>query len=193
MKKTTLITLALTALFAMGAQAATWTIDTGHSSVNFKVRHMMVSKVSGSFAGFSGTLEFDAENPLDASVNAEIQVATVDTNDEKRDGHLVSADFFDAENHPTMTFRSTGLKADGDDWILLGELTMLGKTRPIELELEYNGEVADPWGNVRAGFSAEGEIDRRDYEMTWNKSMDKGGIVVGNEVELELEIEAIKQ
>lgn len=193
MMKRILTTLALTALLAVGAQAATYTIDTSHSSVNFKVRHMMVSKVSGSFAGFTGSIEFDPEAITGSSVNAEIDMATVDTNDEKRDQHLVSADFFDVAAHPTMTFRSTGVKADGDDWILMGELTLLGVTKPVELELEYSGEVNDPWGNVRAGFSAEGKIDRSDFGMTWNKSMDKGGIVVGNEVEIELEIEAIRQ
>jgi polyisoprenoid-binding protein YceI len=192
-KKTILAALALTALSAVGAQAATYAIDAAHSSVNFKVRHMMVSKVNGSFTGFDGTIEFDAAAPAGGSVVAEIDVATVDTNDEKRDEHLASADFFDVATFPKMTFRSTGLKADGDAWLLAGDLTLHGVTRPVELALEFNGEITDPWGGVRAGFTAEGAIKRSDFGMTWNKAMDKGGLVVGDEVAVSLEIEAIRQ
>jgi len=191
-KRTTLLTLGLI-LLAVGANAATYNIDASHSSVSFKVRHMMISKVTGTFTGFSGSVEFDPGTPESGSVEAVIDMATVDTNDEKRDEHLRSPDFFNVETYPEMIFKSTGVKADGDDFVITGELTLMGVTKPVELALEFNGEIDDPWGNTRAGFSAEGKIDRRDFGMSWNKSMDKGGIVVGNDVSITLEIEAIKQ
>jgi polyisoprenoid-binding protein YceI len=180
-------------VLAAGAQAATYAIDQAHSSVSFKVRHMMVSKVNGVFESFSGTLEFVEGEPQDWSVEAAIDVASIDTSDAKRDEHLRSADFFDAENHPEMTFKSTGVEAGGDGYVLTGDLTLMGVTKPVELALEFNGEIEDPWGNTRAGFSASGKLDRRDFGISWNKTMDKGGIVVGNEISIALEIEAIKQ
>lgn len=192
-KKTTLATLLGLLVLAAGAQAATYEIDASHSSVSFKVRHMMVSKVTGVFETFSGTLDFVEGDPGAWSVAAVIDMASVNTNDAKRDEHLRSPDFFDVEGHPEMVFKSTGVKADGGDYVLAGELTLMGVTRPVELELEFNGEIDDPWGNTRAGFSASGKLDRRDFGMSWNKTMDKGGIVVGNEVSFELEVEAIKK
>ena len=192
--KMRVVTLALGLLvLAAGAQAATYAIDASHSSVSFKVRHMMVSKVVGNFDTFSGTLEYEEGKPQDWSVEAVIDMATVYTNDDKRDEHLRSPDFFDVETHAEMTFRSTGVRADGDDYVLMGELTLMGVTRSVELELEPNGEITDPWGNHRAGFTAEGKLDRRDFGMSWNKTMDKGGIVVGNGISIFLEIEAVKQ
>ena len=197
-KRTTVLTaLGLLVLAAgapiPGAQAADYVIDASHSSVSFKVRHMMVSKVSGTFDSFSGSATFVEGDPGSWSVEAVIDMASVNTNDEKRDDHLRNPDFFDVETHPEMTFRSTGVEADGDDYVLKGELTLMGVTKPVELELEFNGEIADPWGNQRAGFSAEGKLDRRDFGIVWNKSMDKGGIVVGNEVSIDLEMELIRQ
>ncbi|MBC8424915.1 YceI family protein [bacterium] len=185
-------TLALLVLTA-GAQAATYAIDNSHSSVSFKVRHMMVSKVTGVFESFSGTVEFVQGDPKAWSVEAVIDVATINTNDGKRDDHLRSPDFFDVETHPEMSFKSTGVEVDGGDYVLTGEFTMMGVTRPVELELEFNGEIEDPWGNTRAGFSASGKLDRRDFGMSWNTAMDKGGIVVGNDISIELEIEAVRQ
>lgn len=193
MRKTILMLAALAALTAGAAQAATFAIDASHSSVGFKVRHMMVSNVRGAFDQFEGTIEFDEAAMGEASVEAVIQVSSVDTADEKRDQHLVSADFFDAEQFPEMTFRSTALKQDGEAWMLHGELTLHGVTKPVTLELEYNGTIEDPWGNTRAGFSAEGKIDRRDFGITWNNTLDKGGLAVGNDVTIQLEIEAIKK
>ncbi|MBU0740922.1 YceI family protein [bacterium] len=193
--KKRIIALALLGLLvlAAGAQAATYAIDAAHSSVSFKVRHMMVSKVAGTFNTFSGTLEFEEGKPQGWSVEAVIDMASVNTNDAKRDEHLSSPDFFDVEKHPEMTFRSTGVEIDGDDYVLTGELTLMGVTRPVELALALNGEITDPWGDHRAGFSAEGKLDRRDFGMSWNKDMDKGGIVVGNDVSISLEIEAVRQ
>ncbi len=190
--RATLLALVLLAL-AGSAAAAAYDIDASHSSLTFKVRHMMVSKVSGRFEDFSGSMEFDAASPASWSVEATVRTASINTDDPKRDDHLRNPDFFDVETHPEMIFKSTGVEKDGDDYVLAGELTLMGVTKPVALELEFNGEVDDPWGNTRAGFSAEGEIDRRDFGMVWNKTMDKGGVVVGNTVEFELEIEAIKQ
>ncbi len=187
-----LATLGLLVL-AAGAQAATYKIDEAHSSVSFKVRHMMISKVTGVFESFTGSLEFAEGDPGDWTVEAVIDVASVSTNDTKRDEHLRSPDFFDVENHSEMSFRSTGVAADGGDYVLEGEFTLMGVTKPVKLELEFNGEIEDPWGNTRAGFSASGKLDRREFGMSWNKAMDKGGIVVGNDVSFELEIEAVKQ
>ena len=180
-------------LMAVGANAATYALDASHSSISFKVRHMMVSKVTGSFTGFTGSMEFAEGETGTWTVETAIDMATVDTNDEKRDEHLRSPDFFNVDAFPEMTFKSTGVKADGDDYVLTGALTLMGVTKPVELALEFNGVIEDPWGNTRAGFSADGKIDRRDFGMSWNKSMDKGGIVVGNDVSISLEIEAIKQ
>ncbi|HPF34766.1 MAG TPA: YceI family protein [Candidatus Krumholzibacteria bacterium] len=193
MRKILLLTALAALLTAGAAQAATYAIDASHSSVSFKVRHMMVSKVKGFFEDFEGTIEFDETNMKSAKVNAVIQMASVNTNDEKRDGHLRNEDFFDVAKYPTMTFTSTGVKQDGDDWLLMGDLTMHGVTKPVTLELEYNGTVEDPWGNTRVGFSAEGEIDRTEFGIVYNSTLDKGGLAVGNEVEIMLEIEAIKK
>lgn len=193
MRKTTILSLALILLLGGIAQAATFAIDASHSSVSFKVKHMMVSKVRGTFDAFEGTIEFEEGKPETWSANAVIQMASVNTADEKRDAHLINPDFFDAEQFPTMTFVTTGVEKDGDDWVLKGDLTLHGVTKPVELDLEFNGTIDDPWGNHRAGFSAEGKIDRREFGITWNNTLDKGGIAVGNDVEIAIEIEAIRQ
>ncbi len=193
MRKTMILTLALLMSLSAVAGAATYAIDAAHSSVGFKVKHMMVSKVRGNFDAFEGTVEFEEGKPETWSTTAVIQAASIDTDDEKRDGHLRNADFFDVETYPTLTFASTGVVADGDDWILKGDLTMHGVTLPVELEMEFNGSVDDPWGNHRIGFSAEGVIDRRDFGITYNSVLDKGGLAVGNDVTIQLEIEAIRQ
>ncbi len=187
-----LVTISATILLALPALAADWNLDTSHSSVTFEVRHMAIAKVKGGFGDFSGTITGEPGKPGTFSVEAVIQAASIDTGNEKRDEHLRSADFFDAATFPTITFRSTGVKMDGDEGTLTGELTMHGVTRPVEFELEYAGMVNDPWGNVRMGFSAEAEIDRRDFGLTWSKALETGGLVVGNEVEIELEIEVVQ-
>ena len=193
MRKITFLILATALLLGGAVQAATYTIDASHSSVGFKVKHMMVSKVRGTFDTFEGSVEFEDGAPADWSAGAVIQMASVNTSDEKRDAHLSGPDFFDAETYPTMTFVTTAVKPNGDDWTLVGDLTLHGVTKSVELELEYNGSVDDPWGNHRIGFSAEGVIDRGDFGITWNNALDKGGVAVGNEVTVSLEIEAIRQ
>jgi polyisoprenoid-binding protein YceI len=167
-------------------------IDVSHSHVGFTVRHMMVSKVRGGFTKFSGAIEF-AENALESSVEVEIEAASIDTHDERRDNHLRSADFFEVEAHPNLTFHSTGIKPTGEgEFELEGELTVRGVTRPVTLDVEQLGSVIDPYGKERIGFSAKTEIDRDDFGVNFNMALEAGGFVVGNRVTLELEVEAIR-
>jgi polyisoprenoid-binding protein YceI len=175
-----------------GYVAGSWTIDPLHSEVGFSVRHMMVSKVRGKFAKFSGEL-VTAENPLASSVTAEIDLSSIDTGAEQRDGHLRSPDFFDTDNHPVMTYRSTGIRAKGDGYVLDGELTLKGITRQVPLHLEINGFGPDPYGGTRAGFTATAEINRQDFGVNWNAAMETGGVVVSDKVNIHLEIEAVLQ
>jgi polyisoprenoid-binding protein YceI len=172
-------------------QAGTWAIDPAHSEVGFSVRHMMVGKVRGRFTGFTGAIV--ATETGEASVTAEIDVATIDTQNAQRDEHIRSADFFDAATYPTMTFRSTGVRAHSGRTYLDGELTLHGVTRPITLDLEVGGVTRDPYGNLRAGFSATGELTRKDYGISIQMPMDGGGVVVGEKVQISLEIEAVHQ
>jgi polyisoprenoid-binding protein YceI len=168
-----------------GYTAGTWTIDPVHSEVGFSVRHMMVSKVRGRFTSFSGEIVTGAD-PLDSSVTAEIALDSIVTGQEQRDAHIRSADFFDVENHPTMTYRSTGVRAHGD-----GELTLKGVTKDVPLALELNGFGPDPYGGTRAGFTATAEISRSDFGITYNAAIEGGGVVVGDKVTIQLEIEAV--
>jgi polyisoprenoid-binding protein YceI len=173
-----------------GYVAGTWTIDSLHSEVGFSVRHMMVSKVRGKFTKFGGEL-VTADDVLGSSVTAEIDLASIETGSEQRDGHLRSPDFFDTENHPLMTYRSTGIRADGDDYVIDGELSLKGITRNVPLTLELNGFGPDPFGGTRAGFTATGEINRQDFGVTYTAAMETGGVVVGDKITVHLEIEAV--
>jgi polyisoprenoid-binding protein YceI len=173
-------------------EAGTWSIDTAHSSVEFVVRHLMMAKVRGSFTDFSGTIEIGA-SPEDSSVDVAIQVASVSTRDAQRDGHLTSADFFDAETHPTITFRSTAVRDQGGNrYAVEGDLTLLGTTKPVTLDLTYQGTARDPWGNDKAVFSAETEVDREEWGLTWNQALETGGVLVGKKAKIEIEVEAVK-
>lgn len=175
-----------------GYIAGTWNIDPVHSDIAFSIRHMMVSKVRGQFRTFEGQI-VTAENPLESSATATIDLASIDTGDANRDGHVRSADFFDVDNNKTMTFRSTGITAGGDGFVVDGELTLHGVTRPISLDVEANGFGPDAWGGTRAGFSATGEISRKDFGLEFNMPLDGGGVVLGDKVQLSLEIEAVLQ
>ena len=170
--------------------AGRWTIDPSHSDVSFSVRHLMVSKVRGSFGTFSGAIVV-AEDPLASSVEAEIDLSSIDTRDENRDAHLRSIDFFDVDTHRTMNYRSTAVRPDGNDFVVEGELTLRGTTRPVSLNLTFNGVSGDPWGGTRAGFSAETEISRRDFGIDFNMPLEGGGVVVGDKVKIQLEVEAV--
>jgi polyisoprenoid-binding protein YceI len=173
-----------------GYLAGTWDIDPVHSDVSFSVRHMMVSKVRGRFGAFSGEI-VTGESLTDSTVTASIDASSIDTNNEQRDGHIRSADFFDVENHPQWTFRSTGLRVDGDDFALDGDLTIKGVTRPVSLALEVNGFGPDAFGGTRAGFSASTTIDRNDFGVDIKMPLDGGGVVVSDKVQIFLEIEAV--
>ena len=168
-----------------------WNVDTSHSVVGFSARHLMISKVRGRFTDFSGTVTIP-EDPLQSTVEATVDLGSVSTGDDQRDAHLKSADFFNIEKHPHMTFTSTSLKADGDDYIMTGDLTVAGTTRTVDFELEFDGVEKDPWGGTRAGFSASTEISRKDWEMTWNVALETGGVLVGDKVKIELDVELVK-
>ena len=175
-----------------GYVTGTWQIDPAHSDVSFSVRHMMVSKVKGRFGTFSGTI-VTAENPLESSVTAEIDASTIDTNQEQRDNHIRSADFFEVEKYPTITFTSTSVEPKGDDFLVHGDLTIKGNTRSVPLKLEINGFGPDAFGGTRAGFTATTEISRKDFGVDIDMPMDGGGVVVGDKITITLEIEAVLQ
>jgi polyisoprenoid-binding protein YceI len=175
-----------------GYIAGTWTIDTAHSNVAFSVRHMMVSKVRGHFTRFEGEI-VTGTDPLASRVNVTIDLTSIDTANEQRDADLRSGNFFDVENHKQMTYRSTGVRAVADGFVVDGELTLRGVTRPVPLTLEVNGFTKDPFGATRAGCSAASELDRRDFGLTVNMAMDGGGVIVGEKIQVFIEVEAILQ
>jgi polyisoprenoid-binding protein YceI len=186
-------TLSLLALFIVSAaQAADYDVDASHSNVDFKIRHMM-SKVNGNFGKFTGTFSFDAKKPEAAKGVFTVEAASINTNNEKRDGHLKGDDFFNVGKFPTLTFNTTGFKKAGKGFAMSGDLTMLGVTKPVTFNVEYLGAGKDPWGNSKAGFSATGKINRKDFGMVWNKALDAGGVLLGEEVEITLNIEAAEK
>ncbi|MGD0882070.1 MAG: YceI family protein [Acidimicrobiales bacterium] len=171
----------------------TYPIDVSHSRLGFAVRHMAVSKVRGHFTEFAGTLEL-AENPVDSSISVTIQAGSVDTNDENRDNHLRTNDFFDAENHPTWTFTSTAIRPiSASEWNVDGDLTIRGVTKSVTLDATLEGVVKDPYGNHRVGFSATTSIEREDFGVSFNGVMEAGGVVVGKKVDIDIEVEAVLQ
>lgn len=171
---------------------ATWNLDTAHSEVQFKVRHMMVSNVSGYFRNFSGTLAAEADDLNDAQFDFEAQIDSIDTRQADRDGHLKSPDFFDAANHPALSFNSTSVQANGEDWIIKGDMTIRGTTLPIELKADYNGQAVDPYGQTKAGFEITGKISRKEFGLTWNAVTEAGSIVVSDDVKLSINAQFIK-
>ena len=173
-----------------GYAAGTWTIDPVHSAVGLSVRHMMISKVRGKCGVFSGDI-VTGESPLDSSVTATIDLSSIDTGNEDRDNHLRSADFFEVDAHKAMTFRSTRVRRDGEDYMVDGELTLKSITKPISLRLELGGFGPDPFGGTRAGFTAIGELKRSDFGVDFNAVLEAGGVVVGDRVDIYLEIEAV--
>ena len=171
-----------------------WAFDQMHSSVNFTVRHMVVSKVRGRFAKWDGTLAMDEKDPSGGSVDVAIDAASIDTGVDQRDGHLRSPDFFDVERYPTITYRSTRVEKAGAGALkVTGDLTMHGVTRPVVLDVEYAGSTKDPWGGERAGFSARAQIDRKDFGLTYNQLLETGGVLVGESVEIAIEAELVKK
>jgi polyisoprenoid-binding protein YceI len=175
----------------LGIETGRWNIDPTHSTVEWVVRHMMVAKVRGSFEKFEGFAEI-AEDVTQSRVEATIDATSFNSRDENRDRHVRSADFLDVEHYPTITFRSTGIEPRDDNFVLRGDLTIKGVTRPVELTLEFNGTSPDPYGGKRAGFSATGTISRKDFGIEWNAALETGGVVVGDTVTINLEIELVK-
>ena len=173
---------------------STWTIDTNHSEVGFKVKHLVISTASGKFTSFEGTLESDKEDFSDAKINFSADINSIHTGNEQRDGHLKSADFFDAANHPKLSFVSTQLlHKSGSDYTLKGNLTMRGVTKPVELAVEFGGIQKDFYANTVAGFELNGKINRQDFGLTWSAVTEAGGIVVSDEVKLHINAELIKK
>jgi polyisoprenoid-binding protein YceI len=169
----------------------TWNLDIAHTTIDFKVKHLMTARVRGGFKTFSGTIDV-AEPIEDSSVRVTIDAASIDTGAPDRDNHLRSADFLDAENYPTLEFTSSGVRETGSGYAVDGELTIRGETRPVTLDMEYSGVVQDPWGNEKAIFSASTKINREDWGLSWNAPLEAGGWLVGKEVTIEIEAEGAK-
>ena len=173
--------------------AGTYTIDESHTHVGFVARHLVVAKSRGEFSSFRGSVTI-GDDPLQSSVDVEIDMASVDTRDAKRDEHLRSADFFAVEQFPTMHYRSTGVRLGAKgDYVVSGELTVKDVTRPVELRVEFDGGITDPWGGSRAAFSASAEVNREDFGLTWNQALEGGGVVVGKTVTIQIDAEAVLQ
>ena len=178
---------------AIAGNRTTWTIDPSHSTVEFVAKHMMITTVKGRFAELEGTIVADEENFADSTVEVTMNAASIDTRSEQRDGHLRSPDFLDVESYPEVTFRSTRVEGTKDEFQLTGDLTIRGVTRPITLDVTFEGEGKDPWGGTRASFSAHGKFDRRDFGLTWNVALETGGILVSNEVKINIEAQVVLQ
>jgi polyisoprenoid-binding protein YceI len=188
------VSLSLADVSESRAEAEAYAIDPDHSQVIFKVKHMGISTVTGRFNLVEGSYTFDDKDVSNSSVETTIQTASINTNKQKRDDHLKSPEFLNVEKYPTITFKSREIKkGNGEDFTIVGDLTINGVTKEVELDAEYGGRATDPMGNERTAFTAETEIDRKDYGITWNKTLDSGGLVVGDEVKIELEVEGIKK
>ncbi|HLS90190.1 MAG TPA: YceI family protein [Limnochordia bacterium] len=171
-----------------------WVVDPTHTNVEFVVRHMMISSVRGRFSQVEGVIEGDPDDLTTGRFEATIDAASIDTRQEDRDQHLRSADFFDVENHPKITFKSTSVEKTGENqYKVTGDLTIRGTTRPVTLDVTYEGRGKDPWGNERIGLSAQGKINRKDFGLTWNAALETGGVLVSDEVRLEIHTEAVLQ
>jgi len=171
----------------------TWTIDASHSTVGFAVKHAVVATTRGTFTTYSGGATIDAEHPENSTAWLEIDADSVNTGNEQRDGHLKSADFWNAEAHPKITFKTTSAKADGANVITTGDLTIGEKTAPVDITWEFGGVAKDPWGNTKAGFEGSATINRKDWGISWNAALETGGLLISEKVKLVLEIEAAKE
>jgi polyisoprenoid-binding protein YceI len=174
------------------AEPARWNVDPEHSMIEFRVAHMVVSKTTGHFTDYQGFIDMDAEAGTVQTIEATIKTASVNTNHEKRDAHLRNPDFFDVEKYPTMAYKMKSYKKTAEGYQAVGELTLHGVTKDITLTGNFNGVAKDPRGNMRAGFNAEGKLSRKDFGMVWSKTLDSGGLVVGDDVYLKLDVECIK-
>ena len=170
-----------------------WNLDTTHSQIQFSVRHMMISKVRGEFPKFSGSVSLDENNPASASLDISIDVSSINTREAQRDGHLKSPDFFNVEVYPNITFKSTSVKVTGSNTaVLTGDLTIRDVTKPVSLDVEFLGFAKSPWGTTNAGFTASGKINREEFGLGWNVALETGGVLVGKDIDLNIEAELIK-
>ena len=189
-----IVGVAVSLLLSSWAYASTWEIDPAHSSATFAIRHMTVSNVRGEFGKVTGTVEWNDADVIKSTVQATIDVTTLNTREPKRDAHLKSPDFFDVEKYPTITFKSTQVKKAGPNHVkVVGDLTMHGVTKPVTLDATYTGEVKDPGGNIKRGGSAKTKLNRKDFGLTWNKALETGGLLVGDEVDIALDLELAKK
>ena len=177
---------------AVHAEPARWNLDPEHSTIEFRITHMVVSKTTGQFTDYAGYIDMDAEDGTVTAIEATIKAESVNTNHIKRDTHLRNAEFLDVKLYPTITYKMKNYKKTSEGFTAMGDLTLHGVTKEVLLTGRYNGSTRDPWGNTRAGFSAEGKLNRKDFGMIWNKTLDNGGLVVGDEVQIRLDIECIK-
>ncbi len=171
-----------------------WALDPTHSEINFKIKHMMISNVTGSFTNFNVTAETDGDNFSNSKVSFTTDVNSINTNNEQRDGHLKSGDFFDTEKYPQITFEGTKFeKASNDEYALHGNLTIRDVTKPVSLKVDFGGIAKDPYGNIKAGFTLDGKINRKDFGLTWNAATEAGGLLVGEDLKVQAEIQLVKQ
>lgn len=170
-----------------------WALDAAHSELGFKIKHLMISSVSGRFNSFDVTANTGADDFSNSNISATIDVASIFTNNEQRDGHLRTGDFFEIEKYPNISFKSTSVKKDGDDLEITGDLTMKDVTKPVTLKVEFSGITKDPYGNVKAGFSFAGKLNRKDWGINFNAALETGGVMLGEEVKYEGEIQLVKQ
>ncbi|TWR31414.1 YceI family protein [Mucilaginibacter pallidiroseus] len=170
-----------------------WVLDPMHSEVQFKVKHLVISTVTGSFKTFEGSLETENDDFTDAKVDFSLDVNSIDTNQEQRDGHLKSAEFFDAENFPKISFKSTSFTKDGDDYKLNGDLTIKDVTKPVSLDVEHGGVAGDFYGNTKAGFEVTGKVNRKDFGLVWDGVTEAGSVVLGSDIKLIINVQFAKQ
>ena len=169
-----------------------WKLDPAHTLVEFSAKHLMITTVKGRITDLEGTIDADEKDVTKSSVEVSLKAASIDTRTDQRDQHLRSADFLHAEMYPEIKFRSTHIEGDREEFKLTGDLTIRGVTKAITLDVKYEGQTKDPWGGERAGFSATGKIDRRDFGLTWNQVLETGGLVVGNDIKINIEAEAVR-
>lgn len=170
-----------------------WAIDPSHSEIQFKVKHLMITTVTGSFKEFGADVELEGDDLSNAQVSFWANTASIFTNDEKRDGHLRSGDFFESEKFPKLSFKSTRIEGSGSNWKVTGDLTIKDVTKPVTLNVEWNGQAKDPWGNTKAGLNLSGKLDRKEFGLTWNAALETGGVLVSDEVRIQAEVQLAKQ
>ena len=177
----------------VSATTGTWVLDPSHTHIGFAAKHAMVTTVRGAFLDFEGTLHLDGDNPANSSASLVIQAASFDSGSDQRDAHVKGADFLDVEKYPTLTFASSSVRSKGADFVLVGDLTIHGTSRPVEIAVELEGLENDPFGNQRVGFSGSTTISRKDFGLTWNVALESGGILVSDKVKISLDVSAVKQ